>query len=319
MDGEAAPTAPLILVAGSANVDFVVRAGRIPRPGETILGGDLGILPGGKGANQAVAAARAGGVTTAMLLAVGEDDLAPMLIASLQQAGVRLHVRRSLRATGAALITVSDDAENAITVAPGANGDLAAEDLPDLTGVAWLVLQLETPIETVEAYATAARRRGVKVMLNAAPARTLPATLLRMVDLLVVNEEELGALVGDRGTITERLSRTGVATSVVTLGGRGACARAAGANLLQPAFPVTPTDTTAAGDTFCGVLAAALADGGDLPDALARAAAAAALATTRAGAQASIPTRDEVDAFLSESPPADAPALNSYCGIADAQ
>jgi len=313
------PAAPIVLVAGSANVDFVVRAARIPRPGETILGGDLNMVPGGKGANQAVAAARAGGVATAMLLAVGQDDLAPLLIASLEKAGVGLHLRRSQRATGAALITVSDDAENAITVAPGANGDLAAKDLPDLTGVAWILLQLETPIATVEAYAAAARARGVKVMLNAAPAQALPAALLRMVDLLVVNEEELSALVGDDGTIAERLSRTGVATSVVTLGGRGACAQADGTVRLQPAFAVTPVDTTAAGDTFCGALAASLAGGQDLPDALASAAAAAALATTRAGAQASIPTRAEVDAFLNEPQCADASGLAAYCGISEAQ
>jgi ribokinase len=303
-------TAPVVLVAGSANVDFVVRAARIPRPSETILGGDLTIVPGGKGANQAVAAARAGGVSTAMLLALGQDDLAPLLIASLEKAGVRLHVRRSPRATGAALITVSDDAENAITVAPGANGDLAADDLPDLAGIAWIALQLETPLATVEAYAAAARAYGVKVMLNAAPAQALPAALLGMVDLLVVNEEELSALVGDGGTIAERLSRTGVATSVVTL------ARTDGDLLLQPAFAVTPLDTTAAGDTFCGALAAGLAEGQDLSGAMARAAAAAALATTRAGAQASIPTRAETAAFLSEARRADTAALAAYCGIA---
>ncbi|WP_277925072.1 ribokinase [Sphingomonas sp. BAUL-RG-20F-R05-02] len=309
----------VVLVAGSANVDFVVRAARIPRPGETILGGDLNVVPGGKGANQAVAAARAGGVATAMLLAVGQDDLAPLLTASLEKAGVRLHLRQSQRATGAALITVSDDAENAITVAPGANGDLAAEDLPDLAGIAWIVLQLETPIATVQAYAAAARSHGVEVMLNAAPAQALPASLLSMIDLLVVNEDELSALVGDDGTIADRLSRTGVATSVVTLGGRGACAHADGAIRLQPAFAVTPIDTTAAGDTFCGTLAAGLAEGRDLPSALAGAAAAAALATTRAGAQASIPTRAEVDAFLSEPRHANASGLAAYCGIAQAQ
>lgn len=312
-------TAPVVLVAGSANVDFVVRAARIPRPGETILGGDLTIVPGGKGANQAVAAARAGGVSTAMLLALGQDDLAPLLITSLEKAGVRLHVRRSPRATGAALITVSDDAENAITVAPGANGDLAADDLPDLAGISWIVLQLETPLATVEAYAAAARAHGAKVMLNAAPAQALPAALLGMVDLLVVNEEELSALVGDGGTIAERLSRTGVATSVVTLGGRGACARTDGDLLLQPAFAVTPLDTTAAGDTFCGALAAGLAEARGLPDAMVRAAAAAALATTRPGAQASIPTRTETDAFLGEARRADTAALAAYCGIAQAQ
>lgn len=305
----------LVLVAGSANVDFVVRASRIPRPGETLLGGDLAVVPGGKGANQAIAAARSGGAATAMLLAVGEDDLASRVIASLEAAGVQLHLRRSRRSTGAALITVSDEAENAITVAPGANGDLAPADLPDLTGVAWLVLQLETPLATVGAYAEKARERGVKVLLNAAPAQPLPAALLASVDVLVVNEEELVALVGERGTIGDRLARTGVATTVVTLGGRGACALVDREYLLQPAFVVAAADTTAAGDTFCGALAAQLAGGADLPAALTAAAAAAAIATTRAGAQPSIPARAEVEAFLAQPQPTDASALARYCGL----
>ena len=307
-----------VLVAGSANADFVVRAGRIPAAGETVLGGDLTVFPGGKGANQAVAAARAGGVPTAMLVALGSDDLAGLIAASLEEAGVALHVRRSPRSTGAALITISDHGENAITVAPGANGDLGPDDLPDLAGVAWLVLQLETPVETVTAYARAARTKGVKVLLNAAPARALPSALREAVDVLVVNEDELGMLAGTEGTIAERLARTGVATTVATLGGRGACARIDGDLLLQPAFIVMPVDTTAAGDTFCGALAAGLAGGHGLSDAMGRAAAAAALTTTRAGAQAAIPSRAEVDAFLASARGHDLGALALYCGLATA-
>ncbi|HEX7848823.1 MAG TPA: ribokinase [Sphingomonas sp.] len=307
-----------LLIAGSANADFVVRAGRIPAAGETVLGSDLAIFPGGKGANQAVAAARAGGVATRMLAALGDDDNGRMVARSLTDAGVDLDIRRSPRSTGAALITVSDAAENAITVSPGANADLGPDDLPDLAGIAWLVMQLETPIDTVSAFARTARDRGVKVMLNAAPARALPAALLEAVDVLVVNEDELGMLVGADGSIAERLARAGVATTVVTLGGRGACARVGGDYVLQPAFVVMPVDTTAAGDTFCGVLAAGFAEGLGLPDALVRAAAAAALVTTRPGAQSSIPPRAEVDAFMTAAHQHDRDDLADYCGLGPA-
>lgn len=309
---------PSVLIAGSANADFVVRAGRIPAAGETVLGGDLAIFPGGKGANQAVAAARAGGVATRMVAAMGDDDPARLIAASLAAAGVALDIRRSARSTGAALITVSDAGENAITVAPGANSDLGPDDLPDLDGIAWLVMQLETPLETVSAFARAARDRGVKVLLNAAPARALPADLLAVVDLLIVNEDELGMLAGTEVSLAEQLARTGVGITVVTLGGRGACARVGQDYVLQPAFAVTPVDTTAAGDTFCGVLAAGLAEGLDLPAALARAAAAGALATTKAGAQSSIPSRAELDAFIADARQHGLDDLAAYCGLAAA-
>lgn len=306
-----------VLVAGSANVDFVVRAPHIPAPGETVLGGDLSVVPGGKGANQAVAAARAGGADTAMLLALGNDPSAGVLEDSLRAAGIDLHLIRATRPTGAALITVSDGAENAITVAQGANGELAPEHLPSLVGVAWLLLQLETPLATVIAYARAARVAGVGVMLNAAPAHPLPAELLALIDVLVVNEEELAAIVGKDGSIADRLTRTGVATTVVTLGERGCCATDHGTLISQAAFSIAATDTTAAGDTFCGVLGAALAGGTDLLGALRRAAAAAALSATRAGAQTSIPTEEEVAAFLSDAAEADARTLAAYCGISE--
>jgi len=309
---------PSVLIAGSANADFVVRAARIPAAGETVLGGDLAIFPGGKGANQAVASARAGGVATKMVAAMGDDDPARLIAASLAGAGVELDIRRSSRSTGAALITVSDAGENAITVAPGANLDLGPGDLPDLDGIAWLVMQLETPIDTVSAFARAARERGTKVLLNAAPARVLPSDLLAAVDLLVVNEDELGVLVGTEGSLGERLARTGVGITVVTLGGRGACARVGQEYLLQPAFAVTPVDTTAAGDTFCGVLAAGLADGLALRAALARAAAAGALATTKAGAQSSIPSRVELDAFIAGARQHGLDDLAAYCGLGPA-
>jgi ribokinase len=308
-----------VLVAGSANADMVVRAARIPAPGETVLGGDLTVMPGGKGANQAVAAARAGGAATTMLLALGQDGAAEVLERSLSDAGVRLHVVRAARPTGVALITVSDAAENAITVAPGANTTLAPEHLPALTGVDWLVMQLETPVDTVTAYAQAARAAGVRVMLNVAPAQAVPQMLLSAVDVLVANEEELAVIAGNNGTLIERLAALGVPIAIVTLGVRGCCAWDHASVVFQPAFRVDAVDTTAAGDTFCGALAAAFARGDGLPTALRTATAAAALATTRPGAQSSIPARSEVDALLVDEPddPHALAELARYCGQAD--
>lgn len=307
-----------VLVAGSANVDFVVRAPHIPAPGETVLGGDLMVVPGGKGANQAAACARAGGARTAMLAALGDDAFAAMLANSLREAGVTLHRVVSGRSTGAALITVSDNAENAITVAPGANMSLAPADLPDLVGTGVLVLQLETPIETVTAFAQAARAAGVTVLLNAAPARALPHALLAAVDVLVVNEAELAAIVGGNGSISERLAASGIPCVVATLGGRGCCALAGGQYVLQPAFAVDAVDTTAAGDTFVGVLAANLAQDRPLADGLRRAAAAAALATTMPGAQSSIPEASMVDAFRERAACGSEADLAHYCGLSAA-
>ena len=289
----------MILVAGSANLDFVVRAPRIPAPGETVLGGEFRTFPGGKGANQAIACARAGGAETAMLLALGDDDFARSIEASLRDAGVRLHVVRvGGTATGTAFICVSDDAENAITVAPGANDALAPDHLPPLAGVTHLLMQLETPLASVHAYAAAARAAGVKVVLNAAPARPLDRALLALVDILVVNEGELETLSPRRGDIGERLAGIDVPCVIATLGAEGSLARAAGEVVSQEAFAVEPVDTTAAGDTFCGTLVAAFGRGLDLREALRLASAAAAIACTRPGAQPSIPTHAEVRAFL---------------------
>ena len=309
----------MILVAGSANLDFVVRADHIPAPGETVLGQGFTTYPGGKGANQAVACARAGGAATAMLLALGDDAHALPLLASLESARVRLHtVRYPDQATGCAFICVADNAENAITVAPGANLCLQSQHLPELQDVSHLLMQLEIPITTVTTYAQRAQASGVQVVLNAAPAQGLPPELLQAVDLLVVNEGELRALVTHPGTVVAMLRQLEVPTVVVTLGQRGCIARQQDAYVLQPAFKIAPIDTTGAGDTFCGTLAAHLGRGETLAQAMRTASAAAALACTASGAQSSIPTAMEVEAFLSQQPvvdPSQIDALKSYCGL----
>lgn len=307
-----------ILVAGSANLDFVVRASHVPAPGETVLGRDFATFPGGKGANQALACARAGGAPTRMLLGLGADAFAETIEASLRDAQVRLDIVRCAdRATGTAFICLSDDAENAITVAPGANEALRAEHLPDLAGIGHLLLQLETPLETVEAYAGAARAAGVRVVLNAAPACALPASLLQLVDVLIVNEGELAVVAGVRDGISAGLARIDVPCVIVTMGVRGCCARMAEGWLLQPAFEVDAVDTTAAGDTFCGALVAALGRGEPMADALREASAASALACTRLGAQSSVPTRAEVVALMASATdrrPGVIDDLAAYCG-----
>ena len=293
----------MVLVAGSANLDFVVRAPRIPAPGQTLLGHSFRTDTGGKGANQAIACARAGGVPTRMLLALGCDSFAEPIEQALNAAGVALHVVRSDLPTGTAFICVADDAENAITVAPGANQALLAQHLPALSGVQYLLLQLETPLPTVMAYAAAGHEAGVTVVLNAAPGQPLPAELLALVDVLVVNQGELSQVTNCHGNVAECLAQLpGVPCVVVTLGAQGCCIRVAhssGARYLsEAAFNIAAVDTTAAGDTFCGVLVASLAQQRTLEQSLVRASAAAALACTRAGAQDSIPTRAEVDQFL---------------------
>lgn len=312
----------MILVAGSANLDFVIRVPSIPMPGETVLGRDLAFFPGGKGANQAIACARAGEAATEMLLAVGDDWFAAPIEASLSQAGVRMHkVQLSDQQTGAAFICVSDDAENAITVAPGANSGLRDNDLPELAGCSHLLLQLETPVSVVTAYVRVAKEQGVFVVLNAAPAQKLSAELLAGIDLLIVNEGELAVVADRQGSISSCLNHVDVPCVVVTLGHRGCCAKNAnGEFIVQPGFSVTPLDTTAAGDTFCGTLVAALGRGQEFSSAMRQASAAGALACTKLGAQTSIPHYDEVQAFLDSCPPTTSSQqqdLRKYCGFPD--
>lgn len=310
----------MILVAGSANLDFVVQADHIPAPGETVLGHEFKTFPGGKGANQAVACAKAGGVVTHMLLALGNDDFATQLESSLRGAGVQMHiVREPDHATGTAFICVSNAGENAITVAPGANACLRPVHLPPLDGFSHLLLQLETPLDTVCAYARAARKAGVVVVLNAAPSQVLAPELLSLVDILIVNEGELAVVSQCQGSVAECLERLQVPTVVVTLGERGCCARQQGVLHLQAAFAISPVDSTGAGDTFCGALSAALSLGHGMADALRYACAAGALACTRLGAQSSIPEATDVASLLVQQTDNNTPsrlaALRALCGL----
>ncbi|WP_229775861.1 ribokinase [Deinococcus ruber] len=291
-----------ILVAGSANVDYVTRVAHIPAPGETVLGLDYTLSAGGKGANQAAAAGRAGG-RVRFLGALGDDAAAALLRHSLSESGVQDGSVTLAAPTGAAFISVSDAGENAITVASGANRLLSGEHLGDLAGVAMLLLVLESPLETVLAYARRASEAGCVVLLNASPARPLPAELLACVDILVVNEGELTALVGETGDLNAKLSaarQLGPQTVIVTLGARGSMALSPAGLTEVPAHPVTVVDTTGAGDTYLGVLAASLHAGLLLPAAMQRASVASALACTRAGAQPSMPWSSEIDVALAE-------------------
>ncbi|GAA1408362.1 ribokinase [Oerskovia paurometabola] len=298
-----------VVVVGSANVDLVVDVPRHPGGGETILGGDLRRSPGGKGANQAVAAARAGGADTTFVGALGRDESGELLLASLDGAGVRTDlVERTAAPTGTALITVSPDGENAIVVAPGANSHVRiGPEQAERIGAADVVLaQLEIPLDVVLA-AGAARRPGAVLALNAAPSRDLPDEMWAALDLLIVNEHEARDLAGEAAAPTdpvdaaEHLAATLLArvpAVVVTLGGAGCLvAQRGSAPVRVPAPRVDAVDTTGAGDTFCGVLAAALAGGSTLVDAARTASFAGALAVTRPGAQDAVPTADEVTTF----------------------
>ena len=293
-----------VVVVGSLNMDLVVPVARHPKPGETIIGGDLQRFPGGKGANQAVAAARLGG-RVRMVGRVGADAYGAELKRGLEAEGIETADVAEIDApTGVALISVSEDGQNAIIVSPGANARLRPEDLsPEgFAGAQVVVLQLETPLETVQRAAELGREAGARVLLNAAPARELPDELLEALDVLVVNEFEAAQVAGEEEpeSMEEALSLARqlaqrVPVVVVTLGARGLVWAGAEGEGYLPAFEVQAVDTTAAGDAFVGGLAAALAAGEPFAAALRFGSAAGALAATRPGAQPSLPRKSEVE------------------------
>jgi ribokinase len=297
-----------VIVVGSSNTDMIVRADRLPMPGETVLGGDLTTAAGGKGANQAVAAARVGAHVT-FVARVGDDMFGQQTLAALRSEGLDLaHVQQEAGTpSGVALIVVGPGGQNIIAVAPGANRNLTPADVlaaqPAIAQARVMVLQLEIPIHTVLAAALAARQAGLIVLLNPAPAEALPAALYEAVDILTPNEHEAAQLTGvapdEPEAAAAALLARGVGVVIVTLGEAGVVlARRGQLPRRVPAFRVQPVDSTAAGDAFNGGLAAALARGDDLEAAVRYAQAVAAISVTRPGAQPSLPSAAEVDEFL---------------------
>ena len=300
-----------IVVVGSFNMDLVVRMPAIPRPGETLLGGVFATYPGGKGANQAVAAARLGGEVT-IIGRVGADAFGDQLLAMARAEGIntRFVGVDARAATGVALIQVDAQGQNSIAVASGANFTLTAADVAaafaDLGPIDLLVMPLETPIDTIVTAAELARQAGARVVLNPAPAQRLDTELLRNVDVLIPNEHEAAFMTGiathspqAARQAAASLLQGGPASVIITLGSQGALI----AEQAQPeveftqteAFAVQTVDTTAAGDAFNGTLALALAEGKDLMTSVGWAVSAAAISVTRPGAQPSLPRRDEID------------------------
>jgi ribokinase len=297
-----------ILVIGSLNADLVVRASRFPSPGETIQGENLVTIPGGKGANQAVAAARLG-AHVAMIGRVGSDAFGSTLIDNLDQNRVDTHgiIKDDSTATGAAVIIVDSYGQNSIVLSPGANVRLNVSDInaDTFAGSSLLLLQFEIPIETVVYSAKQAKEKGLTVLLNPAPARSLSDDLIRVVDYIVPNETELGLLtgkpIGDFDSV-EAAGRTllsrGAKNIIVTLGEKGALILNKEGIKLIPAFNVKVLDTTAAGDAFIGGMSVGLMNGKSLGDAVQYGCACGALAVTKFGAQPSLPTLEEVNKLL---------------------
>ncbi|MCA2217308.1 ribokinase [Jidongwangia harbinensis] len=293
-------TPPRIVVAGSANMDLVGLAERLPRPGETVLGDGFVMTPGGKGANQAIAAARAGGRCT-FLGAIGSDAFGVTIDARLRASGVdTTHLRTAYGDSGVAIIMVDRAGENSIIVSPGANrtfADLTDAETAAIAAADVLLCQQEIPDATVTAAARAARSGGTRVILNAAPARELSPELLAAVDLLVVNQGEAQALTGRAEPDLDALLRL-VPRVVLTLGGAGSWyADRDGRNETVAPFRVDVSDTTAAGDAFTGALAVAWGEGRDVVDAVRWANAAGAACVRQVGASNSLPGRADIDAL----------------------
>jgi ribokinase len=300
-----------VVVFGSINMDLVVRTPRLPAPGETLTGYTFFAAPGGKGANQAVACARLG-APTRMVGRVGDDLFGEQLRTSLRSYGVQDDgVLTTPGPSGVALIAVDDTAENTIVIVPGANGAVSSADIPRLEqaldGARTLLLQLEVPIETVVAAARAAHTRGVTVILDPAPALSLPDELYTLADIITPNEHEATTLTGiavhdDQGAIAaaRALIARGARRVALKLGARGALTADAEGEQFWPPFNVTPVDTVAAGDAFNGGLAVALSEGRSFNEAIRWGLAAGALSVTRYGAQPSMPERDEVLTLLAQ-------------------
>ena len=300
-----------IAVVGSSNMDLVIKTERIPNPGETILGGEFVMIAGGKGANQAVAAARLGAQVN-FIARVGSDAFGMKMLENFAQDGINADyvIKDQSKASGVATITVDNNGENSIVVAPGANAALTPEDIEAgekaISEADSLLLQLEVPIETVIRAAEIARKHGTRVILDPAPAQKLPEKLLKLIDILTPNESEAEILTGISGDNeesarkqAENLLASRVSCVLVTRGASGSLLYDGKEFKSFPAVRVDSVDTTAAGDCFNGSLAASLAEGSTLDQAIAFASRAAACSTTRLGAQDSLPNKFELDHFQS--------------------
>jgi ribokinase len=301
-----------IVVVGSSNTDLIIKVPEIPRPGETLLGGEFQTFPGGKGANQAVAAARAGG-DVIFIASVGDDGYGSEAVRGFKLDHIHtgdIKVCKGIP-SGVAMITISEKGENAIAVAPGANSALRPEDLDEageaFHEAAYMLVQLEIPLETVQKAVDLCRDLHTKVILNPAPAAALPEAILAGTHIITPNESEAERLTGiavahegDAAKAAAILHDRGVGTVIITMGAGGAFLSDRGTGLAKmvPGFRVNAVDTTAAGDVFNGQLAVSLAEGLSLEESVRTAHAAAALSVQKLGAQSSIPKREETDHFL---------------------
>jgi ribokinase len=313
VSGETMNRKPKITIVGSFNTDLMVRTVRMPQPGETILGGPFVTGPGGKGANQAVAAARLGADVT-IVVKLGQDYYGDLAYENLRKEGIRTDgvIRTSDTHTGAAFILVDDQGENMIVVAGGANNQLLPEDIekirPAILDADIVVMQLEIPVQTVLYTAKLAAEAGVKVQLNPAPGQTLPSELLERVDYMTPNETETHLVTGmaidnpqNAQLAAQSLLKSGVKAVVMTLGAKGALAVTEGEVSLVPGRKVNVLDTTGAGDAFNGALAVALTEGKPLAAAVEFANCAAALQVTRQGTAPAMPYRAEVEELLNHA------------------
>jgi len=303
-----------IVVVGSSNTDMTIRLAHVPKPGETELGGDFSSATEGKGANQAVGAARAGGSVT-LVAKVGQDMFGDKAIKGYLKDGLNVDfvLRDSVEKSGVALIFVGKQSgENSIAVASGANSKLSPADVKKaakvITEAKILIMQLETPLATVEAAAALAFKAGVRIILNPAPAQKLPDKLLKQISIFTPNEIEAEFYTGvkvttieDAGQAADKLLAKGVETVILTLGTRGSFVANKDGKKLVSSFKVKPIDTTGAGDIYNGVLAVALAEGKPIMEAARYANAAGAISVTILGAQPSAPTRKEIEAFLAKT------------------
>lgn len=299
-----------LVVLGSINADHILNVRRFPQPGETVIGRQYKIAFGGKGANQAVAAGRSG-ANIAFIACVGADDIGQRIRRQLAEDHIDIQPVETITGstTGVALIFVNAEGENVIGVNAGANAavtpDYLARHQQRIIDADALLMQLESPLETVTAAASLARRHGTQVILNPAPASELPDELLAMIDIITPNETEAGQLTGimvnnddDAARAARALHDKDIGRVIITLGRRGVWLSENGNGKLVPSFKVEAVDTIAAGDTFNGALVTALLEHKTLSDAVRFANAAAAIAVTRSGAQPSVPWREEIDAFL---------------------